>query len=275
MIAELGRFLIALALTATLAQIVLAWLGANRGGQGGLARAGEAAVRIAVFAAASAFLLLIVSFLRSDFSIAYVAGHSHVDKPLVYKIAAAWGGHEGSMLLWCLLLALFGFAISRIGPVDDALRLRAVSVQGMLQLLFFGFLAFASNPFDRAIPAPIQGADLNPILQDPALHIPVQNQTDELVLRFPPGNHGRVNAGRQIVHGVDAQFHLVDEGGHVDTALGLEIDRARPFAGRRRDFLDPVEVGHRLLDPHEDLFLNVLRGRARPGHGDRHAVPGN
>ncbi|TGY89971.1 heme lyase CcmF/NrfE family subunit [Marinicauda algicola] len=169
MIAELGRFLIALALTATLAQIVFAWLGANRGGQGGLARAGEAAVRIAVFAAASAFLLLIVSFLRSDFSIAYVAGHSHVDKPLVYKIAAAWGGHEGSMLLWCLLLALFGFAISRIGPVDDALRLRAVSVQGMLQLLFFGFLAFASNPFDRAIPAPIQGADLNPILQDPAL----------------------------------------------------------------------------------------------------------
>ena len=142
MIAELGRFLIALALTATLAQIVLAWLGANRGGQGGLARAGEAAVRIAVFAAASAFLLLIVSFLRSDFSIAYVAGHSHVDKPLVYKIAAAWGGHEGSMLLWCLLLALFGFAISRIGPVDDALRLRAVSVQALLAFILSTLGAF-------------------------------------------------------------------------------------------------------------------------------------
>ncbi|PWE17033.1 cytochrome C biogenesis protein CycK [Marinicauda salina] len=169
MIAELGRFLIALAFVASLAQMALAWRGADRGGAGPAARAGSAAVDVALAAATAAFILLIASFLRSDFSIAYVAANSHVDKPLGYKIAAAWGGHEGSMLLWCAMLALFGFGIARIGPKDPALRARSVSFQGLLQSLFFAFLAFASNPFDRANPVPVQGADLNPLLQDPAL----------------------------------------------------------------------------------------------------------
>jgi cytochrome c-type biogenesis protein CcmF len=171
MIAELGRFLIALALAASFAQLVFAWKGASRGGSGGFAEAGRLAVVAVVVSAGTAFALLIVAFLQSDFSIAYVAGHSHIDKPLLYKVAAAWGGHEGSMLLWCLMLGVFGLAISRVGPADPALRLRAVSVQAILQLLFFSFLAFASNPFDRLLPAPVQGADLNPILQDPALAV--------------------------------------------------------------------------------------------------------
>ena len=171
MIAEIGRFLIALALLACAAQTVLAWRGADKGGRGPSADAGRAAAEIAVIAAGAAMLLLIASFVRSDFSIAYVAANSHVDKPLAYKIAGAWGGHEGSMLLWCWILAAFGLALARIGPLDPALRSRAVSFQGLLQTLFFAFLALASNPFERVFPAPIQGSDLNPILQDPALVI--------------------------------------------------------------------------------------------------------
>ncbi len=171
MIAEIGRFLIALALLACAAQTLLAWRGADRGGKGPMADAGRAASEIAVLAGGAAMLLLIISFVRSDFSIAYVAGNSHVDKPLAYKIAGAWGGHEGSMLLWCWILALFGWGLAKVGPLDAALRSRSVSFQGLLQTLFFAFLAFASNPFERLNPAPIQGADLNPILQDPALVI--------------------------------------------------------------------------------------------------------
>ncbi|MFP4518817.1 MAG: heme lyase CcmF/NrfE family subunit, partial [Oceanicaulis sp.] len=171
MIAEIGRFLVALAFIACVAQTILAWRGADRGGRGPAAEAGRAAAEIAVLAAGAAFLLLIVSFIRSDFSVAYVAANSHVDKPLPYKIAGAWGGHEGSMLLWCWILALFGLGLARLGPKDLALRSRSVSFQGLLQALFFAFLAFASNPFERVFPAPIQGSDLNPLLQDPALVI--------------------------------------------------------------------------------------------------------
>ncbi|MGY6629087.1 MAG: heme lyase CcmF/NrfE family subunit [Oceanicaulis sp.] len=171
MIAEIGRFLIALAFLACVAQTLLAWRGADQGGRSGAARAGTAAAEIAVIAAGLAFLLLVISFVRSDFSIAYVASNSHVDKPLLYKISGTWGGHEGSMLLWCWILVLFGLGLARIGPKDPALRARAVSFQGLLSSLFFAFLAFASNPFERILPAPIQGADLNPILQDPLLAI--------------------------------------------------------------------------------------------------------
>jgi cytochrome c-type biogenesis protein CcmF len=171
MIAELGRFLIALALIASLAQMALSWVGASQGGRSPYALAGRTASLAALLTSALGFVLLIAAFIQSDFSIAYVAGHSHVDKPLFYKVTAAWGGHEGSMLLWCLILALFGYGLTRVGPAEPAFRARAVSLQGLLQTLFFAFLAFASNPFDRLDPAPLQGRDLNPILQDPALAI--------------------------------------------------------------------------------------------------------
>jgi cytochrome c-type biogenesis protein CcmF len=169
--AEIGRFLIALAFVASVAQMLLSWRGAAQGGDNSSTRAGVAAAQTAVIAAGAAFLILIIVFLQSDFSIAYVANNSHVDKPLFYKVTAAWGGHEGSLLLWCWILALFGLGLALVGPDDAALRTRAVSVQGLLQTLFFAFLAFASNPFDRLNPAPLQGFDLNPLLQDPALAI--------------------------------------------------------------------------------------------------------
>ena len=171
MIAEIGRFLVALAFVASVAQLILNWLGADRGGQGAIAKAGKAATEMAVLSAGTAFGLLIIAFLQSDFSIAYVAANSHVDKPVFYKVTAAWGGHEGSLLLWCWILALFGLGLATLGPEDPALRARSVSMQGLLQTLFFAFLAFASNPFDRLNPAPLQGQDLNPLLQDPALAI--------------------------------------------------------------------------------------------------------
>ena len=172
MIAEIGRFLIAIALIASLVQLALGWVGANRGGEGNAALASGRASTIAVAALAVAFGLLIIVFLQSDFSVAYVATNSHVDKPLFYKIAAVWGGHEGSMLLWCLLLAGAGAGLSRWGPRNDnGLRVRAAAVQGGLQILFLTFLMFASNPFDRLDPAALQGGGLNPILQDPALAI--------------------------------------------------------------------------------------------------------
>ncbi|WP_394694193.1 heme lyase CcmF/NrfE family subunit [Hyphobacterium sp.] len=171
MIAEIGRFLVALAFALSFLQIFAGWRAASAGSVP-MARLSARSAYIALAAAMTAFGLLIVLFLQSDFSVAYVAGHSHVDKPLFYKVAAAWGGHEGSMLLWCVLLVGVGAALARFAlKQDDQLRNRAVSIQGILQILFLGFLAFASNPFDRLLDVPIQGADLNPILQDPALAI--------------------------------------------------------------------------------------------------------
>jgi len=169
MIAEFGHFLIALALAASLAQTGFGLAGPRRIKAAG--PAATAAAEVTVLASLGAMALLIAALVRSDFSIAYVAGHSHVDKPLFYKVAAAWGGHEGSMLLWCLLLALFGWGLARAAGGGDAVRARAAGLQGALQSAFFAFLVFASNPFQRVFPAPFEGADLNPILQDPAIAI--------------------------------------------------------------------------------------------------------
>lgn len=171
MIAEIGRFLVALAFALSFVQCLAGWRAASAG-SAAMAKLSARAAYAALAAAVIAFGLLIVLFLQSDFSVAYVAGHSHVDKPLFYKVAAAWGGHEGSMLLWCVLLVGVGAALARFAlKHDDQLKNRSVSIQAILQILFLGFLAFASNPFDRLLDVPIQGADLNPILQDPALAI--------------------------------------------------------------------------------------------------------
>ncbi|GJL97868.1 MAG: c-type cytochrome biogenesis protein CcmF [Hyphobacterium sp.] len=171
MIAELGRFLLALALALSVLQMMGGW----RASGATATLAGKVSANAAYAALVSvviAFALLIVLFLQSDFSVAYVAGHSHVDKPLFYKIAAAWGGHEGSMLLWCSLLVGVGAALAKFALNHDvSLKFRAVSIQGGLQILFLAFAAFTSNPFDRLVDIPVQGADLNPILQDPALAI--------------------------------------------------------------------------------------------------------
>jgi len=167
MIAEIGAFAAVLALMLSLAQGVIGLAASSRDSRA------EAAAAIAQSAAAMtllAFLCLIALFVRSDFTVATVAANSHVDKPLIYKIAGAWGNHEGSMLLWCLVSALFGaiYASTR-GKQSLGLWSRTVGVQGLVTAGALVYTLFLSNPFARLDPAPMQGAGLNPLLQDPAL----------------------------------------------------------------------------------------------------------
>jgi cytochrome c-type biogenesis protein CcmF len=169
MIAEIGAFCAALALALSFAQ---GWLGLQASRRDSRAEATTAVAQAAAALCAIAFACLITAFVNSDFSVAAVAANSHVDKPLVYRIAGAWGNHEGSMLLWCLVSALFGaiFASTR-GAQQQQLSLwsRAVGVQGLVTAGALIYTLFLSNPFARLDPAPLQGAGLNPLLQDPAL----------------------------------------------------------------------------------------------------------
>ena len=167
MIAEIGAFAAALALALSLAQGLMGLAASNRD-----ARA-EATAALAQAAAALcliAFACLILAFVRSDFSVAAVAANSHIDKPLIYKIAGAWGNYEGSMLLWCSVSVVFGAILaSTRGGQSLGLWSRAVGVQGLVTAGALIYTLFLSNPFARLDPAPLQGAGLNPLLQDPAL----------------------------------------------------------------------------------------------------------
>jgi cytochrome c-type biogenesis protein CcmF len=165
LIAELGHLLAFLALAAAIGQSAL-----------GLTTGGEAPRRLAfacgIFSVL-AMLTLIISFVQLDFSVALVAENSHTLKPLIYRIAGAWGNHEGSMLLWCMVMAGYGAAAAvfmRAGPLRD----KALGVQGLLTTGFFAYLLFASSPFTRLIDPPFDGGGMNPLLQDPAvaLHPP-------------------------------------------------------------------------------------------------------
>ncbi len=175
MIPEIGHFALILALALSLCQGVLPIVGAHRADVGLMALARPTAVAQLFFVAIS-FGCLATSFLQSDFSVAYVANHSQLALPAIYKFSAVWGAHEGSLVLWILLMAVWTVAVayfSRELPESFAAR-----VIGVLGLLSFGFLLFTlltSNPFVRLIPAPADGADLNPLLQDPglAIHPPI------------------------------------------------------------------------------------------------------
>ena len=117
-----------------------------------------------------AFAALMWLFWTTDLSVLLVASNSHIDKPWVFKLAATWGNHEGSMLLWVTVLSLAGVAIALVEKRLDQQTLSAtLAVQGLLALGFFAFLLFSSNPFERLVPAPVQGAGLNPLLQDMGL----------------------------------------------------------------------------------------------------------
>jgi cytochrome c-type biogenesis protein CcmF len=118
------------------------------------------------------FLVLIVCFTISDFSIISVYENSHTDKPLFYKISAAWGNHEGSMLLFILVISLYGVLfLLNSKNINDSLRACTIFFQSIIQLIFLSFLIFTSNPFNKIFPIPAQGLGLNPILQDPLLAI--------------------------------------------------------------------------------------------------------
>jgi cytochrome c-type biogenesis protein CcmF len=119
---------------------------------------------------ALAFGALMHAYIVSDFSLANVAQNSHTAKPMLYKIAGTWGNHEGSMLLWALILALYGAAVAAFGGnLAETLKVRVLSVQGMIGCGILAFILFTSNPFARLDPAPLDGQSLNPLLQDPGL----------------------------------------------------------------------------------------------------------
>ena len=171
MISEFGAFCLALALALSICQFALAAVGRARRSPV-LAAAGAGASLAALAAVIVAFAALMHGFVTSDFSIANVAANSHTEKPLLYRIAATWGSHEGSMLLWCLALTGFGAAFALFGRALPAgLRSAAISCQGLLGTVFLAYTVFASNPFARLVDVPVEGRSLNPLLQDPALAI--------------------------------------------------------------------------------------------------------
>ncbi len=171
MIAEFGSFALLFALAMSLAQAGLSAAGYARRSLT-LQGAGEGAATAAFLATAAAFFALMYAFVRSDFSVANVAANSHTAKPLLYKVAAVWGSHEGSMLLWNLALTGFGAAVALTGRgLPSPLKSLTVAVQGGLGVLFLGYTALASSPFVRLPNPPVEGRSLNPLLQDPFLAI--------------------------------------------------------------------------------------------------------
>ena len=171
MLPELGQVLLLCALLAALLQALLPLWGAQRGQAAWMAVARPAAfAQLALVA--GAFALLTVAFVQQDFSVAYVAENSNSLLPLAYRYSAVWGAHEGSLLLWVLVLALWGAAVALWSKrLPDTVRARVLGVMGIISLGFLAFLFFTSNPFARLLPAPLEGRDLNPLLQDPGLII--------------------------------------------------------------------------------------------------------
>ena len=169
MIAEIGHYALILAAGVALYQFLVPLYGAQRGDVA-LMRTGISAAVLQLALILLAFVALTHAYVVSDFSVENVVENSHSAKPLIYKISGVWGNHEGSMLLWVLILALYGSAVALFGqnlPLE--LRSRVVAVQGAIGLAFLLFITLTSNPFLRLDPAPIEGNGLNPILQDPAL----------------------------------------------------------------------------------------------------------
>jgi len=169
MIAELGHYLLVLALGLAVIQAVFPMIGAARQ-DGRMMMLGQPAAYGQFFLSFLAFLALTYSYLISDFSVSVVARNSHSLKPLLYKISGVWGNHEGSLLFWVMFLALFGAMVAYFGRgLPTSLRARVLSVQAMVGIGFYLFMLITSNPFDRLSEIPFEGNGLNPLLQDPGL----------------------------------------------------------------------------------------------------------
>jgi cytochrome c-type biogenesis protein CcmF len=168
MIPELGQLALCLALAVALVQSATLV-----NGSAALARATAQAQALLV---AFAFGCLTYAFVGNDFSVQYVAMHSNSALPLHYRVAGVWGGHEGSFLLWCLMLSVWMLAVSVFSAhLPGDMTARVLGVMGLMSAGFLAFMLFTSNPFDRLFPAPADGRDLNPLLQDPGmvLHPPM------------------------------------------------------------------------------------------------------
>jgi cytochrome c-type biogenesis protein CcmF len=171
MIVEIGHFALILAVAVAALQSIVPLIGARRGDVA-LMSAGATAALLQFVLVAVAFAVLTLAYVNSDFSVVNVYENSHSQKPLLYRITGVWGNHEGSMLLWILILALFGAAVALLGRgMPDRLRANVLAVQSMVALAFLLFTVLTSNPFGRLVPVPLEGRDLNPILQDLGLAI--------------------------------------------------------------------------------------------------------
>ena len=166
---ELGQIALCLALGVALVQalplVSLNWAAVAR-----------TAAQTQAVLVAFAFGCLVYSFVTNDFSVQYVAMHSNSALPLQYRVAGAWGGHEGSLLLWCLMLGIWMSAVSIFsGHLAEDMAARVLGVMGAVSAGFLAFMLFTSNPFERLFPSPADGRDLNPLLQDPGmvLHPPM------------------------------------------------------------------------------------------------------
>ena len=169
MITELGHFALILAFGVAIIQATVPLIGAQKGWTGWMALA-EPAAKAQFVLTAMSFGALMWAFVTSDFSLRLVVLNSHSAKPLIYKISGTWGNHEGSMLLWVLIVAFFGALAAWFGGnLPPRLRARVLAVQSAIAVAFFAFILFTSNPFLRLAVPPFDGQDLNPLLQDPGL----------------------------------------------------------------------------------------------------------
>ena len=169
MIVEFGHFALVLAFAVAVFQMIVPMIGAHKNWSAWMAVASPAASLQFALVAIS-FAALTYAFVTSDFSLNLVVANSHTDKPLLYKISGVWGNHEGSLLLWVLILALFGASAAWFGAnLPPCLRARVLAVQSSVGVAFYAFILFTSNPFLRLELPPFNGQDLNPLLQDPGL----------------------------------------------------------------------------------------------------------
>ncbi|MDD5470462.1 MAG: heme lyase CcmF/NrfE family subunit [Sideroxydans sp.] len=171
MIPEIGNFALVVALFIAIVQGVLPIYGAARGNEVLMGTARTLAVGQMVLVGI-AFACLTYAFIANDFSVLYVAQHSNSQLPIQYRISALWGGHEGSLLLWAFILTLWTFSVavfSKHLPLEMVARV--LGVMGLVSVGFLLFMLFTSDPFDRLLPAALDGRDLNPLLQDPGLVI--------------------------------------------------------------------------------------------------------
>jgi cytochrome c-type biogenesis protein CcmF len=171
MIAEIGHFALVLALGLALIQATAPMVGARLGDATLMGVAGPTALAQLVFVGVS-FAALTANYATSDFSVLNVYENSHSLMPLIYKFTSVWGNHEGSMLLWVLILALFGALVAAFGGnLPATLKANVLGVQSWIAAAFYLFILFTSNPFERMEEAPFEGRDLNPILQDIGLAV--------------------------------------------------------------------------------------------------------
>ncbi|MBL3609536.1 heme lyase CcmF/NrfE family subunit [Rhodovulum sulfidophilum] len=169
MVIELGHFALALAFAIALVQAIVPLIGAHKGWSGWMAMAEPAAMAQFLLTAFS-FGVLTYAFVVSDFSLRVVVENSHTLKPMLYKVSGVWGNHEGSMLLWVLIVSLYGALAAWFGGgLPPGLKARVLAVQAAIGAAFYAFILFTSNPFERLAEAPFDGQDLNPLLQDPGL----------------------------------------------------------------------------------------------------------